>query len=170
VRYDAEALEISNEWRNELEAQIRSGTLPSYWEAHIAKLKKLVPALALLFHLADVGYGPIGKQSLLMALAWSDYLLSHAKRIYHFCRGENDAVETLLTHIRNGNLPNPFHLRDAQRSEWSGLKGHDVVESAIQKLIDHNILQKHIYQTAGRSGVVYFINPMVWEAGHDEMA
>ena len=51
-------------------------------EGHVAKYRKLVPALALINHLADSGDGLVGIEALLKALAFSRYLESHARRVY----------------------------------------------------------------------------------------
>ena len=57
-------------------------------EGHVAKYRKLVPALALINHLADSGDGLVGIEALLKALAFSRYLENHARRVLRrFGRG-----------------------------------------------------------------------------------
>jgi len=71
-----------DEWRGDLETRMRSGLEHPAIEAHLTKYKKLVPALALLIHLADTRGGLIGDESLGKAIRWAKYLESHARRIY----------------------------------------------------------------------------------------
>jgi putative DNA primase/helicase len=82
LRFAPEAHELFLDWRTELEHRLRSGEEPALLESHLAKYRSLVPSLALLIHLADVGAGPIGEHALHQACAWSEYLESHARRVY----------------------------------------------------------------------------------------
>src|SRR5262249_37082710 len=80
--FDEAALADFEEFRAELERRVRSGELSPAFEGHIAKYRKLVPALALINHIADNGDGPVAQKSLLRALAFVTYLESHARRVY----------------------------------------------------------------------------------------
>jgi putative DNA primase/helicase len=67
-------------------------------EGHLAKYRKLVPALALITHFADSRDGPVTQTSLLKALAFAEYLESHAHRIYGSSyEGELAAGKAILT-------------------------------------------------------------------------
>jgi hypothetical protein len=59
-RFDPEALEAFTEWRRGFEAELRTGKMYPALKSHFAKYRKLVPALALAFHLADGQRGPEG--------------------------------------------------------------------------------------------------------------
>jgi hypothetical protein len=61
LRFNIEAYDIFAEWRSALEARLRSGELHVALEAHLAKYRKLVPGLALIYHLADSFTGPTGR-------------------------------------------------------------------------------------------------------------
>jgi Protein of unknown function (DUF3987) len=74
LRFDETAQGVFNEWRQELETRLRSGDLTPALESHFAKYRKLVPALALINHLADGGTGTISEKSTVRALAFSEYL------------------------------------------------------------------------------------------------
>src|SRR5262249_25157160 len=65
-----------------LERRLRSDELSPALEGHVAKYRKLVPALALIDHLVEGGAGDVGKESLLRALAMAEYLETHARRVY----------------------------------------------------------------------------------------
>lgn len=64
LRFALEAQGLFVEWRGELEARLRTGGLPEALESHLAKYRSLIPSLALLIHLVDVGGGPVGLLSL----------------------------------------------------------------------------------------------------------
>jgi hypothetical protein len=82
LRFTSEAQPVWDVWREKLEINLRSGELDPAFESHMGKYRGLVPALALINHLADVGSGPIGEEALLRALAFAEYLESHARRLY----------------------------------------------------------------------------------------
>ena len=79
--FDEAALADFEDFRAELERRVRSGELSPAFEGHIAKYRKLVPALALINHIADNGDGSVTQKSLLRALAFVTYLESHARRV-----------------------------------------------------------------------------------------
>jgi hypothetical protein len=74
LHFVPDAQDAFDEWLADLEMTIRSGDEHPAYEAHLAKYRKLVPALALILHLANRGTGPLTLGSLEKALAWSDYL------------------------------------------------------------------------------------------------
>ena len=82
VRFDGAASGVFKEWRQSLEEKLRAGDLHPALESHLAKYRKLVPALALIGHFSDRGAGPIGETAVLRAVALSEYLESHARRAY----------------------------------------------------------------------------------------
>jgi hypothetical protein len=82
LRFDAAAHDEFLGWRSDLETRLRTGALAPALEGHLAKYRKLVPALALINAIADADEGAVTHKSLLRALAFAAYLESHAKRIY----------------------------------------------------------------------------------------
>jgi hypothetical protein len=164
-RFDEMALGQFLEWRTDLERSLRSGELSPALEGHIAKYRKLVPALALINHIADGSQGDIQETSLLKALAFSKYLETHAHRVY----GASDTVElnaahAILAHIRKGDIGDGFTTRDIHQHDWSGLTDRDHVQAGLSLLADLD----HISGTAppvgphgGRPKTVYAINPKV---------
>ena len=92
-------------------------------EGHLAKYRKLVPALALINHIADAGQGDVTETSLLKALAFSKYL--GEPRTAGLWRVQHDRVErcalAILAHIRKGDLCDGFTARDVHQHDWSGL-------------------------------------------------
>ena len=62
LRFEGGALGIFREWRGNLERQLRSDDLSPALESHLAKYRTLVPAVALINHLADGGVGEISEK------------------------------------------------------------------------------------------------------------
>jgi hypothetical protein len=164
VRFDEEAAAEFLDWRTGLERRLRSDELSPAVEGHVAKYRKLVPALALIDHLVKGGAGDVGKESLLRALAMAEYLETHARRVY----GATDSVdiiaaEAILTHIRRGDLKDGFTARDIQRHGWSRLTDRDHIQRGLDLLIELDHLAD---VTAGKPGyggrpkVSYWINPV----------
>ena len=82
LRFSHEAQEVFSDWRGKLEHRLRDGELGNALESHLSKYRGLIPALSLINHLADGGKGSIGIIPLTTALAFSEYLETHAKRAY----------------------------------------------------------------------------------------
>jgi hypothetical protein len=160
LRLDTTALGIFGEWRSDLEARLRSNELSPALESHLSKYRKLVPALALMNHLADKGAGPIGQIALLQALAFVEYLETHAKRAYAAStEAETAAAKAILSKIRAGELTDGFTARDIYRQQWSNLSDREAVKAGLDLLTDLDWLAAKAVQTGGRSSVTYLINP-----------
>jgi putative DNA primase/helicase len=82
LRFDSDGQGIFAEWRADLERRLRGAEMPPALESHLAKYRKLVPALALVNHLADGGTGAVSEAATLRALAFAVCLESHARRAY----------------------------------------------------------------------------------------
>jgi putative DNA primase/helicase len=78
LRFTNDAQERFDLWRAELEATLRNDTEHPAFEAHLSKYRKLVPALALLIHLANRDTGPVTLAALNKAFHWANYLEAHA--------------------------------------------------------------------------------------------
>lgn len=108
-------------------------------ESHLAKYR----SLALTFHLADGGTGPVACGPLMMAIKWSVFLYAHAKRVYASAvTGAEIAAQTLSKRIRKGDLGSQFGLRDVYRKGWAGLTDKSDTESAIEILMEHGWLRE----------------------------
>lgn len=162
LRFDAEAQSVFDAWRETLELRIRKHDESPAFESHIAKYRSLVPSLALLFHLADVGEGPVGKDSVERAIRWCAFLESHARRIYHGAmNSEVPAAVALSKKLIAGRLQTGFVARDVYRKKWTGLVDGKVVQAALDLLVDLDWLAAQPRTTLGRSKVQYFINPRI---------
>ena len=161
LRLDQAAHELFLGWRTELETRLRSGDLLPAFESHLAKYRKLVPALALIIHIADGGSGPIGAPAMLRALAWAQYLEGHAIRAYGSAQqSEIATAKLILSRIKRGDLPRTgFGSRDVWRPGWTGLRDREDVGRALAYLMDMGWLIESQRATEGRTATVYTLNP-----------
>jgi Protein of unknown function (DUF3987) len=97
-RFAPDAQELFIEWLARLESRVRGEEHHPALVSHLSKYRKLMPALALLFELADcAAAGPmsveggssdadqclrVSLEHARLAAAWCEYLESHARRIY----------------------------------------------------------------------------------------
>jgi putative DNA primase/helicase len=163
LRLDAEAHDLFLEWRKDLERNLRSDALHPALASHFAKYRKLVPTLALINHLADVGNGAVGKAAMVRALGLATYLATHARRVYGAGRdAETAAAKAILSHIRKGDLVDDFSARDVYRRGWSHL-GKEQAQAGLDLLSDLDWIEpvEKRSHTGGRPTTHYRINPRV---------
>jgi putative DNA primase/helicase len=160
LRFDNDAQGVFSEWHNDLETRLRSGDMPPALESHLAKYRKLVPAIALINHLADGGTALIPVPALARALALSEYLETHATRAYGAgAMSEVATAKAILTRIRKGELQDGFAVRDIRRREWSGLTDTDQIKAGLELLADYDWLAPRTVETGGRPRTEYSVNP-----------
>jgi len=160
LRFDPEAAEIFGEWRAGYERTLRAGGDHPAIESHLSKYRKLVPTLSLLIHLADNTSSAIGSRALLKALAWLEYLESHARRAYaSVAQAEAESARALLRRIKAGEVTNPFTTRDIYRKGWAHLTKPDEAQEAVRYLSDFDYLRTEGMATGGRSKSAIWINP-----------
>ncbi len=84
-RFSDDAQKIWNAWRKEHKARTRDHDAkrnPAY-AAHLVKYRKLVPGLALTFHLLEPdAQEPVSADALKLAIEWAIYLNLHARKTY----------------------------------------------------------------------------------------
>ncbi len=164
LRLSPSALELFQEWRTDLETRLRSGDLHQALESHYAKYRKLIPALALIIHLADNESGPVTENAMLKALAWGEYLETHAKRAYGaISQPEVTTAKAIISRIKKGDLATSFSSRDVWRHGWSKLSDSKHVARALQLLVDYDWLTVEYLETSGRPKTVYHVNEGVME-------
>jgi len=127
-------------WLVELTQRIATEDDPLMQE-HLGKYRKLIPALSLIFHLVEMAAGKIkrgssiGIESLQLAIRWSHYLESHARRVYGMATDYKvQAAQLLAAKITTGQLENGFNTRDIVRKGWSRLKDLEEVKAACNEL------------------------------------
>ncbi len=164
MRFDPHAQDCFNEWRGSFEPEQRIGEANGVHPALIAhreKYRKLVPALALIRHLADKpNGGPIDSGAFMRALQWVSYAESHANRAYaSVMRADLDAARELLRRIRHGEVNDGFRLRDVYRNGWARLGDREAAKKAADLLCDFDDLRSEEERTAGRWTERYRIHP-----------
>ena len=166
LRFSPEAQELFTEWRTELEMRLQADDLPPMLGFHLSKYRSLIPSLALLIHLVEVGKGPVGDEALLRACAWGEYLESHAKRVYAPALVPAAAgAKVMAGHIEQGDLGTVFAARDVQQKGWTGLAERGNVRAALELLEDLDWIQEERTATAGRPRIRYRVNPKIQRGG-----
>lgn len=156
LRFDEAAQELFSEWRTTLEHRLRSGEEHPAIVSHLSKYRKLIPSLALINHLCGVRQGAVNEAALLRAIAFGDYLESHARRIYSYAtRPDIDAAKTLLKRLAGGKLPIPFKARDIYIKGWTGLETPQKAQAALDLLREYNHLSEYDHDTGGRPTRMY---------------
>ena len=156
LRFDDAAQLLFSEWRAALEHRLRSGEEHPAIVSHLSKYRKLIPSLALINHLCDSQKGAVSETSLMRAIAFSEYLESHARRIYSYAtRPDIDAAKTLLKRLSAGKLSSPFSTRDIYQKGWAGLENPSKTLSAINLLLEYRHLTEEAVVTGGRPTTLY---------------
>lgn len=175
LSFDDEAQETFIEWLTDFEKKLMEPDEPIIIQ-HLAKYRKLMPALALIFHVITIAdeehkTGKITKESVVRAINWCDYLESHARRIYGMALNiSTQAASVLSKKIKRGELGQSFSVRDVYRKQWSFLKDRDSVEAACEELIKNHWLKE--VSSAPVLGqkikTEYFTNPKIGIAKKEE--
>ena len=156
LRFDDKAQPVFEKWIVELDTRLRSGEEHPAIVSHLSKYRKLVPSLALINHLCDVGHGAVSEASLIRAIAFSVYLESHAQRIYSYAtRPDIDAAKTLLKRLSIRKLNDEFKVREVYQKGWTGLETPLKAQSAINILVDYGHLIMREIVTGGRPTSIY---------------
>jgi len=166
LKFTQDAQGLFDEWRAELEITLRQGGLLPALESHLAKYRKLVPALALVCGLADGERDSIGRLSLMRALEWSEYLRTHAERAYRAGQvPDTQGAQSLLTRIRAKDLQDGFRTREIYLKGWSHLSSVEAAKAAVALLVDLNHIRPMDTDDSGigRPTVAYAINPKTLE-------
>jgi Protein of unknown function (DUF3987)/Primase C terminal 2 (PriCT-2)/Bifunctional DNA primase/polymerase, N-terminal len=160
LRFDESGQILFSQWRETLERRLRFGELHAAMESHLSKYRKLVPALALINHLADGGVGPVDELAALRAVSFSEYLESHARRAYAAgSEAEAAAAKAILNRIRAGDLSSGFTARDIRQRDWSNLTDKDQIQAGLGLLVDCDWIAADRIDTGGRPKTSYRINP-----------
>lgn len=162
LRFAPASQGLFDRWRESLELRLRSGKEHPMLEAHLAKYRSLVPSLALLLHLGDTHDGPVELLALERALAWAEYLETHARRLYAPAISPDiDAARALAARVQAGEIGQGFKVRDVYKAGWSGLATKEDAIAAVSVLEDFEWLRGEEQRSpdGGRPTTVYRINP-----------
>ena len=153
---------------------------------HLGKYRSLMPSLALIFHLMEIapkwtrstvegvqsylptlGHEIISEGSVRTAIAWCELLESHARRIYGLATDIGTRAASILAgKLTTKKLQDGFSRRDVHRKGWKLLTDLNVIDQALDVLIDQNWIRELSTegspQTAGRPpSPRYEINPNI---------
>lgn len=162
LRFDDAGHGLFLEWRSDLEPKLRSGDLHPALEAHLSKYRKLVPGLALICHIAAGGMGSVCERATLQALAWAEYLETHARRAYASVTNSEAATATakaIIQRLRKGDLPKTFSSWEVWRPGWAMLSDREQVADALKLLVDFGWLSCTRQETNGRPATMFEANP-----------
>ncbi len=178
-RFADDAYKIFMDWYDALQAKA-DDTEHEVIAQHLLKYGRLIPALALIFHLVDcieIGSrsGGVSLNALTAAIAWGDMLETHMLRVYSCITDNSHLKASLLSNKILAMLKKPsdktdktnwishgFTARSLRRRNWKGLTDDNAVQTALDVLIDYDWLDyKEVKSTAqgGRPTERYWINP-----------
>jgi len=163
LHFEDSAQNLFDAWYGALQLRLRRGDEPPSLQAHLAKYASLIPSIALVLHIADDGVGAVAFSKLEMALRWSAYLESHARRIYAVAADLSVApAHAIASKILNGKLQDPIVKRDIVRKRWAGLADTGLVEKGLELLVDLNWLDiEWLKETDGRPAMRHRVHPKI---------
>lgn len=154
IRFDDAGQDAFNAWREVFERRFYAEDMPPALEAHLTKYRSLVPSLALIFHLIDTPDAPaVGARHVSRAIRWTEYLESHARRLYSQIL-DPGMVAALLLAGRLPELPETFTARDVYRRGWAGLD-RAATDRALEVLADFHHVAVKTETTGGRPSAIY---------------
>jgi putative DNA primase/helicase len=167
--FDKDAQQLFIKWLTELENnKLRNQAINPVLVSHLAKFRKLLPALALLFELADgKSEVEVSVDHAAQAADFCDYAESHARRIYSMVISpERAAAAELGRHLKEGWKfeEGHFRVRDVYGNDWTGLDTPERVRGALPILTDAGWIRQITppKSAGGRPpGDTYQINPGV---------
>ncbi|WP_169737063.1 DUF3987 domain-containing protein [Deinococcus pimensis] len=172
LRFSPDAQMVFNTWRAELEAKLRSRELQEHLalQAHLAKYRSLLPALALLLHLCecairqdqDFDRHHIGVNSAQSAARWCAFLEAHARKVWGADRDPTvQAAWLLVEAMQTGRLHTGMKLRDVLRAKWSGLTDANTVKQGLGLLerLGHVRQERQEHPNGGRPSIVVHLHP-----------
>jgi putative DNA primase/helicase len=176
-RFSPAAQALFETWLIPFETELRGNDLHPALVSHLSKFRKLVPALSLIFALVDTpGSMLIEERELTRALAWADYLRSHAERLYSAAVvPETAGAETLLHKIKSkkltdaaGVLMDTFTPRQVAVKHWAGLGTTEEVRKAAALLAEYGWIERESQTSGvsvGRPSEIYRLHPKLMNGG-----
>ena len=146
IRFSPDAAAYFDQWTCSHMNRIRLENGCEALESHLGKYKKVVPALALLFHVSTIGgadsTADIERDSVERAVRLANVLESHARKVYSDeIAPEIKAAKALLSLAKEVSAETPvWRARDIYRRQRKGLKTAADVDQAAKMLIDYGHL------------------------------
>ena len=180
-RFSLDAQAFYVDWTHKLNTQTIPNEENTVIQQHLGKYERLLPALALIFHLIDCasigqanGFG-VSLEAIQRAARWCEYLETHARRVYGLIDGMgmrpaltlSKKIEALIKRTAKTDetpenwLKDGFTLRDVRRKQWQHLKDDNAIEKALTVLADNYWIvpnDTHNSKNGGRPTTRYFIS------------
>ncbi len=161
VRFTDGGQQVFYDWHADLMRKICTDDIHPAIESHLAKFPRLMAVLALVVNV--ISEGPdrsVSRGSAVIAAAWTDYLESHARRIYSGGI-HKDVANAALILKRRAKLSDIFKAKDVHQKGWAGLTDSGDVRAALKILADHSYLRmiEQASPAGGRPAVSYQWNP-----------
>ena len=157
-------------WPWYLDLRKRARDIPEALASHLMKYSSLVPALALIGHIADQEGGNVGIESIQRAIGITDWLWQHAQRVYLAAgHSKRSRLRQLASRIKHRRLGDKFTLRDLKERGWTG-----IIKDDSQSLLDELVLMDWLSHTkvtgqkGGSPSHVYTVNPRVFTNSHGQ--
>ncbi len=171
LRFADAAQEFFYEWHGDLmrTLKVRDFVHPLL-ESHYGKYRKLMPALALIFHVSDMvtgqASGAVSLDAAERAAAWTEFLWEHAQRIYGLALEADSAnARTLARRLQKSDLADGFTAREVSRKGWAGLNNVEWLREPLDLLEAYGWLAAEEVRNpaGGRPTVLYHVNPRIQE-------
>jgi len=161
LRFDRDGQAVFDRWDSALQRRLRSDDLPEAFESHLSKYASMVPSIALVLHLASGDRGPVSVKAASTAVRWSEYLESHAHRVYCIATApERQAALPLLRRLIDWPKDKPIRVREVQKYGWTFLSDTDSIERALDLLIDCGWVRAiAIKPSTGRPTTEFVLHP-----------
>lgn len=176
--YSDEAQVVYKDWATSFEHELRTSEMPPAFVTHLSKYRKLVPALSLVFALIDTpdNGNIVELPELQRSIAWSEFLRSHALKIYSSgaTTTQNKGYALLAklkggVHRNKGASPETFFTpRDIVQKGWAGMKTTEELLPVLDCLVQHGWLRLEVKpanhpQQAGRTSKRYWLHPKLMQ-------
>ncbi|WP_371970986.1 YfjI family protein [Acinetobacter sp. AL9] len=151
-RFSESAQALFIDWFTQLNAEKIANEEHAIIQEHLSKYGKLMPALALIFHIIDgVNFGNVGavsKASAEMAIQWCEYLEKHARRIYGLVLNSSELKASALA-LKLQQLPVEHEWLSSEgvtasqilRKNWKHLATIESVYEALDVLAEKHWVQ-----------------------------
>lgn len=166
LHFDDEAQDLFNEWRASLEHFLRSGDIKNTgFESHMAKYRKLMPSLALIFHFVENHEAfrkeqCVGAASTRLAIKWCDFLQRHAEKIYKVeSNPQMGPAKALAKKIEDQKIRDGSSLRSIYRHHWSQLDCPEKLNGAVRILSDLNWIRVESEKGNSKRSEIVRLNP-----------
>lgn len=167
LRFAPDAQRRADAWATRRENLLRGESLAATpaFASHLSKYRSLIPELALLFHLADGGIGPVRLEALELALTWEELLEAHARKLYASELSPGvDAAHALLAKMHDQQVKDGETVRAIKRHHWSDLIG-DQVDAALERLEEFGWVQTESALSGGRPSHLVRLHPCLLRGG-----